>query len=534
MTTSPEYKKFVPASEKIILPHSSRVYLLAATSAQLPIESFSQKDWQTLNSSAIVAGEAGRTCYDKSFLTPKDYLTRSLKHREITDGVINNTLESGHLSTRQHVHYLFGLEGISRYFIHQVLHSFPFHNSDQQSQRYVEMDSNAWVIPSSEFYQPLDELLAGYEELRSLLIPTAKQFILARFPDRKDVENDAEKKSQEIARYLLPLATTANLYHSVSALTLMRYHHLSQVYRCSEEAKSVIKSMVAAVCHIDPRFQEELKKPLSSSLSFPYDPDDAHIQSQRTQEILGGKSAKLDESYYLPETLANAIRLTLGTHFGKLNDVDAIALVLDPKNNKLLGDTLGSAVMDQLTQALNQVYLGATVRISHVSDSQLQRHRGFNHTQPLHLSIPKDLSDIYIPELLKHNSQALKIYLQVQEQNLLSIQALRSKGFAQNELAYLLTNATMFEKRISGPLLAWHHWLKIRTCLNAQEEIYQIAVQLAQELTKVHHIGGHFQKPAPCGVRIRAGLTPTCPEGKHYCGIPVWKQTIQNYPKRSI
>ena len=27
--------------------------------------------------------------------------------------------------------------------------------------------------------------------------------------------------------------------------------------------------------------------------------------------------------------------------------------------------------MDQLTQALNQIYLSATVRISHVSDSQL-------------------------------------------------------------------------------------------------------------------------------------------------------------------
>lgn len=540
MTTSPEYKKFVPASEKIILPHSSRVYLLAATTSQLPIESFSQKDWQVLNSSAVVAGEAGRTCYSKRFLTPREYLALGDEHRTTTDNVIKNTLESGHLSTRQHVYYLFGLEGVSRYFIHQVLHSFPYHNSDQQSQRYVEMDTGACVMPNDEFIEPMNKLLDGYERVRALLIPTARDFVLSRFPNRKgakyqkDLKNESESKAQEIARYLLPLGTTANLFHSISALSLVRYYHLSQTYRCAPEAQAIIKTMVAAVCHIDPRFQEELKKPLSSSLSFPYDPDDAYIQSQRTQEILGGKSAKLDESYYLPETLANAIRLTLGTHFGKLNDVDAIALVLDPKSNKLLGDTLGSTVMDQLTQAINQVYLGATVRISHVSDSQLQRHRGFNHTQPLHLPIPKDLSGIYVPELLKYNPQALKIYLQVQERNLLSIQALRTRGFAQNELAYLLTNATMFEKRISGPLLAWHHWLKIRTCLNAQEEIYQIAVQLAQELTKVHHMGDHFQKPAPCGVRVRAGLTPTCPEGKHYCGIPIWKETIQNYPKRNI
>lgn len=534
MTNSPEYKKVIPTSEKIILPSSSRVYLLAATTAQLPIENFTQKEWQTLNSSAVVAGEAGRTCYDKGFLTPQDYLTRSDKHREITDGVINSTLESGHLSTRQHVHYLFGLEGVSRNFIYQVLHSFPFHNSDQQSQRYVEMSSNTWVVPHDEFFPPLDELLEGYEEVRRLLIPTAKEFILARFPARKDVQNDAEKKAQEIARYLLPLATTANLYHSVNVLTLMRYHHLSQTYRCSEEAKSVIKSMVTAVSFIDPRFKEELKKPFTKTDIFPYNEDDAFIQSQRVVDLLGKRSAKLDESHYLPETLANSIRLTLGTHFGKLNDLEAIALVLDPKNNKLLGDTLGSAVMDQLTQTLNQVYLSATARISVVSDSQLQRHRGFNHTQPLHLPLPRDLSGIYIPELLKHNKVALNAYLQVQQRNIDHIQKLKAQGVDKDELAYLLTNATLIEKRFSGPLLAWHHWLKIRTCLNAQEEIYQIAVQLAQDLTKVHYIGDHFQKPAPCGVRVRAGLTPTCPEGDHYCGIQVWKQTIKDYPKRNI
>jgi thymidylate synthase ThyX len=158
--------KTIPTSEKIILPHSSRVYLLAATTVQLPIESFTPKEWQTLNASAVVAGEAGRTCYSKGFLTPKDYLTRSDDHRETTDGVINSTLDSGHLSTRQHVHYLFGLEGVSRNFIYQVLHSFPFHNSDQQSQRYVEMSSNTWVVPHDEFFQPLDELLEGYKKLK--------------------------------------------------------------------------------------------------------------------------------------------------------------------------------------------------------------------------------------------------------------------------------------------------------------------------------------------------------------------------------
>jgi len=532
----PEYKRHPITSNEIIFPGSARVTLLAATTSALPIEKFTQEDWQTLNSSAVVAGEAGRTCYDKGFLTPLDYLKRSDAHREMTNRVINSTLKGGHLSTRQHVYYLFGLEGVSRFLIHQVLHSFPFANSDQQSQRYVEMDSNACIAPSDEFYQPLNDLLSGYEEVRELLIPTAAQFLQDRFPNRKpkDIQKEAEKKAQEIARYLLPLATGANLYHSVSALTLTRYYHLSRTYRCSEEAKAVIESMVAAVNYIDPRFKEELKAPIEPSSLFPYHPDDARIQSQRTQELLAGKSAKLDESYYLPETLANSIRLTLGTHFGKLNDQEAINLVLNPKNNQLLGDTLGSAVMDQLTQSLNQIYLSATIRLSHAADSQLERHRGFNHTQPLHLPLPQDMSDIYVPTLLQHNQRALDVYLQFQKKNLSALHTLKKQGFSTDEISYLLTNATMFEKRFSGPLLSWHHWLKQRTCLNAQEEIYRIAVQLAQDLTRVHYIGDHFQKPAPCGIRARAGQTPICPEGDHYCGVQVWKKTINDYPKRNI
>ena len=98
--------------------------------------------------------------------------------------------------------------------------------------------------------------------------------------------------------------------------------------------------MVAAVSFIDPRFKEELKKPYTKTDIFPYNEEDALIQSQESLIYLGKRSAKLDESHYLPETLANAVRMTLGTHFGKLNDIEAIALVLDPKNNKLLGDTL--------------------------------------------------------------------------------------------------------------------------------------------------------------------------------------------------
>jgi hypothetical protein len=34
---------------------------------------------------------------------------------------------------------------------------------------------------------------------------------------------------------------------------------------------------------------------------------------------------------------------------------------------------------------------------------------------------------------------------------------------------------------------------------------------------------------APCGLRHRAGVHPTCPEGPRYCGVPVWKFAVDDY-----
>src|SRR6202161_1549269 len=74
---------------------------------------------------------AARTCY----------APRLIGHEEITDKQRLNigaaTFYSGHHTVYQHAHFEFGLENISRQFVWSFLHSHPFYNSEQQSQRYV-------------------------------------------------------------------------------------------------------------------------------------------------------------------------------------------------------------------------------------------------------------------------------------------------------------------------------------------------------------------------------------------------------------
>ena len=92
--------------------------------------------------------------------------------------------------------------------------------------------------------------------------------------------------------------------------------------------------------------------------------------------------------------------------------------------------------------------------------------------------------------------------------------------------AYLLPNAVAVRFTESADLLNLHHKLKMRLCWNAQEEIWRASRDEAEQILAVEPRIGKWLLP-PCGVRHRAGTRPICPEGDRYCGVPVWKLTLE-------
>src|SRR5437773_7449342 len=84
---------------------------------------------------------AARTCYAPRLIGPE----------EITDKQRLNigaaTFYSGHHTVYQHAHFEFGLENISRQFVWTFLHSYPFYNSEQSSQRYVKLKEPRAFVP---------------------------------------------------------------------------------------------------------------------------------------------------------------------------------------------------------------------------------------------------------------------------------------------------------------------------------------------------------------------------------------------------
>src|SRR5688572_32265629 len=87
---------------------------------------------------------AARTCSSRRVIGTSEITE---KQRD-TIGAL--TFDAGHHTVYQHAHFEFGLENVSRHFVWTFLHSYPFYNSEQSSQRYVKLkEPRAFVPPLS-------------------------------------------------------------------------------------------------------------------------------------------------------------------------------------------------------------------------------------------------------------------------------------------------------------------------------------------------------------------------------------------------
>ena len=495
----------------------------------------------TLNRPYDLAVASARTCYSSKGIIRPEQVSVDERARALRDRVAASTREAGHLTTRQHAHFVFALSHVSRQFLWSFLHSHPYYNSEQVSQRYVKVKGNHFTIPklgSSEklLYEKILNLQMGaYEKLIILLMPAVTEEYFRIFKNRKRPDqrwqNVIQKKAFEVARYILPVATQAYLYHTVSALTLLRYHRVSQSADTPSEQRFIVNRMVEEVLKIDPDFEKEidrkaiLARPAEDQQSF--SKTRSFIQSFDNQ--LFGKFSKLiDANQHAETTLADAVRLVLART--DISDQQAIDIVLDPKHNRDLGDTFNVTTLSPLSRALFQIHFTFIKKISHTADSQNQRHR---MTPAARASLERHYfgePDVVYPKLFERVPQAKKLYEDVVHQTVLAVNTLLKKGVSFEKAQYLLPNGWAVRFEESGDLLNWHHKWKLRTCYNAQEEIFYASVdELTQVSKQFPSIGKHIL--APCYLRQQASMTPYCPEGDRYCGVPVWKKRIDQYDR---
>ena len=478
---------------------------------------------------------AARTCYSP----------RVISADEVTDQQRNAigalTFDAGHHTVYQHAHFEFGLENVSRQLVWTFLHSYPFYNSEQSSQRYVKLrEPRAFVPPlAGEALDVYESAIVRawdrYAELSALLKDDARTILRElRYvrpttnPARLTlIDRDAEKRAIETARYAIPIAAFTSMVHTVSGIVLHRLQRMVNTGDAPMEARAVVGEMVRLVTEWDPLFFEKVGlAPIEpagvpeASFPRPRGGGDAFVAAFDAR--LGGRWSRLrDTSPDAEEIVAESVRSVFGLTPEEMPDDEAIDRVMNPARNPYRLDVLNVSYHSPLMRSLHHATYVFEKRLSHTADSQDQRHRMVPASRPLMTFVDTAAPDYITPRLIAGNPRAKAVYDAAMADAWHAKNRLLDLGVPLEQALYVLPNAKTLRFIESGSLLALLHKWTLRTCFNAQEEIYLASMDEAEQVRAAHpRIGRHIGPPCV----IRNGLiSPRCTEGTHFCGVPVWR-----------
>jgi thymidylate synthase ThyX len=477
---------------------------------------------------------AARTCYSPKIIQPEEVTEK----QRVNIGAA--TFYGGHHTVYQHAHFEFGLENVSRQFVWSFLHAHPFYNSEQQSQRYVRLDrAQAYVPPESAHFGPAERALyeraiarawESYRELTQVLLPGAREILgdiwhlsPMSHPKRvQRVQRAAEKRAIEIARYVLPIAAATTMVHTLSGIVLHRLWRMQAASDTPTEARAVIGEMVARVREVDPQFFDRFENESLDDLPEwkQAKADGENFAREFDVQLAGNTSKLLDFSPRALRVTAEAYRGVLGVTEAACSDAEAIDRLLNPARNPYRLQTLNIGVHAPMMRALQHAGFTFAKKISHTADSQDQRHRMVPGSRPLLVLADTRAPDYITPMLVRNDARARAIYDRAMAEAWAAKNELLDRGVPTEFALYVLPNAKAIRLMETGSLLHLLHKWTMRTCFNAQEEIYQASMEEVAQLRAVLPELGRYIGP-PC--HLRAGITtPICTEGSHFCGVKVW------------
>jgi hypothetical protein len=183
-------------------------------------------------------------------------------------------------------------------------------------------------------------------------------------------------------------------------------------------------------------------------------------------------------------------------------------------------DTLNVSTHAPIMRTLAHAHYTFRKKLSHSADSQDQRHRTVPGSRPLLSRTVPARVDVVEPELIRDDPESHAIFEQAVGEVWHARARLLAEGVEPELALYVLPNALAVRFEESGSLLDLLHKWTMRSCFNAQREIWQASMDEIEQVGAVHpsltrHIG------PPCFVR-NGIARPRCTEGSHFCGVPVW------------
>ena len=488
---------------------------------------------------------AARTCYSNRVISP-DEVTE--KQRTVIGAT---TFNGGHHTVFQHAHFEFGLENVSRHWVWNFLHSHPFYNSEQSSQRYVRLDQvQVFVPPLSEeahevYLAAMERAWQCYRLLSQKLANRTRQVLYEVWkiqestPEkrRNRIERMVEKKAIEVARYVLPIGTLTSMVHTLSGIVLHRLYRMRNSGDTPYETGLVVDQMVERVREVDPQFFERIGSGPLGEEQIPErklvegrGPEQHRQAREEFDRELDGATSRLIAATPDAESLvARSIRYLLGLSEAEMAEEQALEAVLDPARNPYRLETLNVGVHAPMMRALQHVSYTFLKKLSHTADSQDQRHRMVPASRPLLAATDCPEPDYLTPRIIRNNPEAEPLYREAMEQAWEAKNRLLEMVVTPSFAVYVLPNATAIRLVESGSLLHLLHKWTMRTCFNAQEEIYAASMEELEQVRRLHPRLARHMGP-PCAIR-HSIAHPVCTEGSHFCGVKVW-ETFPNVERK--
>jgi thymidylate synthase ThyX len=425
-------------------------------------------------SNLVVA--SARTCYNSKIYDVDEVSSWSKK-----DELLEDLFNSGHHTTFMHSDLILKISGMSRLLIWRLLHAHTHYNSDQVSQRYVEINSDSIINSSSK--------TSNDSEIEELAFISYNRLI--------DILGSAYK---EDARYILPQSIKANLYHTINIITALRYINACSILDIAkEEALEFAKQLEDIILDLDPSFKPIIEKAKNYKTILPNNDFSRHPNFIK------------DSDRVLVYSISNNdyMRNSEENHYYPLN------------MNSLLHSSLG---LDTFL---------VKMKISLAGDSQNQRHRLSYGMRPLLLdSFKNDKRDVvdkyYIPHSIKNSKEAYAIYIDT----ITLIDDYCKDNIDSDYISYLIPNAYLISIIERNDFENFIHKSHMRLCLNAQDEILKLHYEIVRQLDS-HGVDTRLFKPI-CVGRKNHNIRSFCTEGDRYCGVRMWKDDIYNKTVSSI
>lgn len=471
-----------------------------------------------------LCASTARTCYSASPVRPKDL---PVSGKDLSEFCMM-LFKAGHHTVFQHPQYTFLITGVSRYLVWDLLHNHEFYNSEQTSQRYTytKIDAFSAYIPDSDdetgalFVSRFDKAMSTYDRLVELLVESGRK----------------KKQAQEDARYILPVATFTNLYHTVNLMTVFRLYSKKFSCECSSEELGFLDELRTIVEERNPElrpFFDEIDANAASSFvrDFDFDLDEKAQQVAFCSLFTGQKTTSMMKTHdfgnRMDAAFSKAAR-SIGdgsTAAGAMLRKDCISYALREsvmsgrERSPFPGLSYSAKDGSSVLGCTNLTFVN---RVSFASDCQEQRHRTIRQVRPKLSNTVMSYIDnkYYIPLNIRKNPKAFELYRSYLDGVYMEIDFMKDSG-KTDEWFYLIPNAHRYFTVESGTLGAFQMKMNARLCGAAQEEtriLNGIQFSLFRDACMDENVDYFRYFGPPCAFRKKLGLDPICPEGSRSCG----------------